>query len=244
MNQFVDLNEDGSFEVHYGKVLSSPPPSPLPSPPETPKSEKPQKRPRPKKSLFQAIATPKQNYNVEPSRYQAMGLVSRAVQRVGPAVVRVETETHLDSNGADAKEQTNGDENGDLSSDGEDRGDVFDGVPELEPPPSDDAGQNIDFGQGSGFIVNGEGYVLTNAHVVEGSTRVYVLLTDGRRFRAEIQGSDDIVDVAVLKIIPDGGREEVITNLPVAQLGSSDQMEVGQFVTAIGSPGGLDNTCT
>ena len=180
-------------------------------------------------------------------------------------MVRVETETYLDANGADAKggrngqgkvkseknEKKNGQQlnsngnNGD-SNDGEDRGDIFDGIPEAPPPPND---QNIDFGQGSGIIVNSEGYILTNAHVVEGATRVYVILTDGRRFSAEIQGSDDIVDIAVLKIIPDEtdkstGRKQMVADLPVAQLGNSDQMEVGQFVTAIGSPGGLDNTCT
>ncbi|KAL7540236.1 hypothetical protein ACHAXR_012525 [Thalassiosira sp. AJA248-18] len=254
MNQFVDLDEDGSFEVHFGKVLSSPSPSPSPS--TTPKSDT-----RNKKNLFQTIATPKQNYNVDGAHAQALGLVSRAVQRVGPAVVRVETETHLDSNGADGgqgkakvekpgkkKEQVNGNGNGDFSNDGEDRGDIFDGIPEAPPPSDDSSGQNIDFGQGSGIIVN-EGYILTNAHVVQGATRVYVLLTDGRRFRAEMQGFDDIVDVAVLKIVPDEADKstdlkKMMANLPVAQLGNSDQMEVGQFVTAIGSPGGLDNTCT
>ena len=99
------------------------------------------------------------------------------------------------------------------------------------------------------MIVNGEGYILTNAHVVEGATKVYVLLTDGRRFRAETRGSDDIIDVAVLKIVPDDGEDvadhrRTVSDLPVARLGDSDRMEVGQFVTAIGSPGGLDNTCT
>jgi len=244
MNQFVDLSEDGSFEVHFGKT------SPSLSPTTTPKSEKTQLIPSTKKGLFHTITTPKQNYVGDGARAEAMGLVKFAVQRVGPAVVRVETETYLDADGGKGKVQSekqlnnNINENGDLSNDGEDRGDIFDGIPEA-PPPSD-SGQNIDFGQGSGIIVNSEGYILTNAHVVEGATRVYVLLTDGRRFRAEMQGSDDIIDVAVLKIIsePDSIDKQMMTNLPVAQLGNSDQMEVGQFVTAIGSPGGLDNTCT
>ena len=78
----------------------------------------------------------------------------------------------------------------------------------------------------------------------------HVTLTDGRRFRAETQGEDAIVDIAVLRIVPDEGaggpgkRGGADLCLPVAQLGDSDGMEVGQFVTAIGSPGGLDNTCT
>lgn len=258
MNQFVDLDEDGSFEVHFGKVLSSSPSSaPVSSSTSTtPKSEKTQMGDsNRKKGLFRAIvATPKQNYNVDGGRAaRALGTVKFAVERVGPAVVRVETETQLDATGAKKKNEQpngNGNGNGDLSNDGEDRGDIFDGVPEAPPPADDyDAGLNIDFGQGSGIIVNSEGYILTNAHVVEGATRVYVLLTDGRRFRAEMQGSDDIIDIAVLKIIPESGdgTDKSSTNmadLPVAQLGNSDQMEVGQFVTAIGSPGGLDNTCT
>lgn len=266
MNQFVDLDEDGSFEVHFGKSLSSS----SPSPPTTPVPENTELSTKQiKKSLFRTIATPTQNYNVDGARAEALGLVKNAVQRVGPATVRVETETHLVANGADTKvrngpgkpknekqekkkEQLNDNNgNGEFSNEGEDRGDIFDGVPEAPPQSDDNVGQNIDFGQGSGIIVNSDGYILTNAHVVASATKIYVLLNDGRRFRVEIQGSDDIVDIAVLKIIPDettdksNDRKQMsMANLPVAQLGNSDQMEVGQFVTAIGSPGGLDNTCT
>ncbi|KAL7549920.1 hypothetical protein ACHAWF_013175 [Thalassiosira exigua] len=255
INQFVDLDEDGSFEVHFGKVLSSPSPVPI----DPVNSDKAKVDTRRKTSLFNTISSPKKQ-NFDGARAQALGLVSRAVQRVGPTVVRIETET--ETNGADEwdgqgrqqydradKKQLDGDGTGDLSANGEDRGDVFDGVPEAPPPSDDNGGQNIDFGQGSGIIVNSEGYILTNAHVVDGATRVYALLTDGRRFRAELQGSDDIVDVAVLKIVPEDSdkmddHKHMMSNLPFARLGNSDQMEVGQFVTAIGSPGGLDNTCT
>ena len=257
MNQFVDLDEDGSFEVHFGKVLSSPP-SPAPASTPAPSGTKsPAGTTRKGVSLFKPTLytnPPKQINKLDGSRPQALGLVAQAVQRVGPAVVRVETETYLDADGnresisqgkADSKKLD--DRNGNGFTEGEDRGDIFDGVPEAPPPSDDLSGQNIDFGQGSGIIVNREGYILTNAHVVEGASRVYVLLTDGRRFRAEMQGSDEIVDVAVLKIIRDetdkseSGRK---MDLPMARLGNSDEMEVGQFVTAIGSPGGLDNTCT
>ena len=145
-------------------------------------------------------------------------------------------------------------------------GDVFDGVPEAPlpppPPPSGHRPRSIDFGQGSGIIFDdgatgegGRGLILTNAHVVDGATRIYILLTDGRRFRAEVRGSDDIVDVAVLQIVADDdAAEESETakeeapfpplHLPVATLGNSDSLEVGRFVVAVGSPGGLDNTCT
>lgn len=258
MNQFVDLTEDGSFEVHFGKVLSS---SPTPSPPTAkPESEKSEDGSLRRSSLFQTITAPMQN--LDGGRAQALGLVSRAVKRVGPATVRVETETYLDDDGGNQRHGAKSEKvekksdqldngNGDFANEGEDRGDIFDGVPEAPPPADDSVGQNVDFGQGSGIIISSEGYILTNAHVVDGASRIYVLLTDGRRFRAEMQGSDDIVDVAVLKIIPEqdeasgsSSRKPMLAPLPVAQLGNSDQMEVGQFVTAIGSPGGLDNTCT
>mmetsp|Transcript_4601 Transcript_4601/g.6860 ORF Transcript_4601/g.6860 Transcript_4601/m.6860 type:complete len:796 (+) Transcript_4601:29-2416(+) len=251
MNQFVDLDEDGSFEVRFGKVLSSSPPSPsaqtqapvppAPSPPPQSKKRSPRTKP-----LFQTVTTPKQNYFTDMNtRSQGMTLVARAVRQVGPAVVRVETETDLDAQETAEGNGRESDKGDGYNGEGEDRGDVFDGIPEAPPPSESNSGpRNIDFGQGSGMIVNKEGYILTNAHVVDGSNRIYITLTDGRRFRAELQGSDDIVDIAVLKIVPESDQTIDITTLPVAQLGDSDQLEVGQFVTAIGCPGGLDNTCT
>jgi S1-C subfamily serine protease len=273
MNQFVDLDDDGSFEVHFGKVLSSSPASlPSPSSPSPSVVLDPEKADviERRGSLFRTVVTaPKTYRDLNGDRVQALGLVSRAIKRVGPAVVRLETETYSDNNDGGGIEpsteklgghkQQRGDGNdrnniGDPANDDEGGGDIFDGVPGALPPPSDDrpGGGHVDFGQGSGIIINGEGYILTNAHVVEGATRVYVLLTDGRRFKAEMRGSDDIVDVAILKIVPEfGGADEgtdehrrLMAGLPVAELGDSDLMEVGNFVTAIGSPGGLDNTCT
>lgn len=67
-------------------------------------------------------------------------------------------------------------------------------------------------------------------------------LTDGRVYSCSVTGTDDIVDIAVLKILPDEGPP--MTNLPVAELGDSDQLKVGNIVIAVGSPGGLDNTVT
>lgn len=69
-----------------------------------------------------------------------------------------------------------------------------------------------------------------------------VTLTDGRVYSCVVTGTDDIVDIAVLKILADAGPP--ITNLPVAELGDSDQLKVGKVVIAVGSPGGLDNTVT
>ena len=89
---------------------------------------------------------------------------------------------------------------------------------------------------GSGFIVSADGFVLTNAHVVDGASEVYVKLTDKREFKAKVIGSDRRSDVAVLKI--DGNK------LPKIAIGDSEKIRAGEWVIAIGSPFDLDNTVT
>lgn len=91
-------------------------------------------------------------------------------------------------------------------------------------------------GMGSGFIINADGIILTNAHVVRDAREVTVKLTDRREFRAKVLGSDPKTDVAVLKIDA--------KNLPVVPLAKADDLKVGEWVLAIGSPYGLDNTVT
>jgi len=91
-------------------------------------------------------------------------------------------------------------------------------------------------GQGSGFIVSKDGVVLTNAHVVAGADEVTVTLTDQREFRAKVVGSDATTDVAVLKIDA--------KDLPTVRLGDPAQLRVGDWVVAIGTPYGLENTVT
>ena len=91
-------------------------------------------------------------------------------------------------------------------------------------------------GQGSGFIVSADGLVLTNAHVVQGATDVTVKLTDRREFRAKVLGADPQTDVAVLKIDA--------KNLPVVRLGNTRDLQVGEWVLAIGSPYGFENSVT
>lgn len=91
-------------------------------------------------------------------------------------------------------------------------------------------------GVGSGFILSADGYVMTNAHVIDGADEVLVTLTDKREFKAKVLGADASTDVAVLKI--DG------TDLPFLTLGSSDKIRVGEWVIAIGSPFNLENTVT
>ena len=89
-------------------------------------------------------------------------------------------------------------------------------------------------GQGSGFIVSEDGVILTNAHVVRDAQEVMVKLTDRREFRAKVLGSDPKTDVAVLKIEAKG--------LPVVKLGSAQDLRVGEWVLAIGSPFGFENS--
>ena len=92
------------------------------------------------------------------------------------------------------------------------------------------------FGAGSGFIVSPDGVILTNAHVVRDANEVTVKLQDRREFKARVLGSDPKTDVAVLKI--------EARNLPVVPIGNSKNLQVGEWVLAIGSPYGLDSTVT
>jgi serine protease Do len=89
---------------------------------------------------------------------------------------------------------------------------------------------------GSGFIISGDGYILTNAHVVDGADEVTVRLTDKREFKAKTIGTDKRTDVALIKIEASG--------LPTVRLGDPGQLKVGEWVVAIGSPFGFDNSVT
>lgn len=89
---------------------------------------------------------------------------------------------------------------------------------------------------GSGVIVDAEGYILTNNHVIEGADKIKVRLNDGREFIATVKGQDPRTDLAVLHI--------KAKDLPVAVLGDSDKLEVGEWAIAIGNPFGLEHTVT
>ncbi|MBI5779880.1 MAG: trypsin-like peptidase domain-containing protein [Planctomycetes bacterium] len=91
-------------------------------------------------------------------------------------------------------------------------------------------------GVGSGVVVNNDGYIITNNHVVQGMDEIRVTLDDGREFMGKVIGSDQVSDIAVVKIKAD--------NLQPAILGDSDQAEIGEQVLAIGSPFGLGQTVT
>ena len=101
------------------------------------------------------------------------------------------------------------------------------------PQPQDDEQPR---GVGSGFILTADGFIMTNAHVVDGADEVLVTLTDKREFKAKIIGADKRTDVAVVKIEASG--------LPAVKVGDVARLKVGEWVMAIGSPFGLDNTVT
>ena len=143
--------------------------------------------------------------------------VVAAVQKVGPAVVRINaarTVTSRAPGGFDDPLLRR----------------FFGSEPSA--PPS----RRVERGTGSGFIINANGQILTNAHVVNGADTVSVTLKDSRTFEGEVLGQDPVTDVAVIQI--------KANNLPVIALGNSDVLQPGEWVIAIGNPLGLDNTVT
>lgn len=106
--------------------------------------------------------------------------------------------------------------------------------PDRNQPDGDDEQQPR--GVGSGFVLTADGFVMTNAHVVDGADEVIVTLTDKREFKAKIIGADKRTDVAVVKI--------EATGLPAVKIGDVSRLKVGEWVMAIGSPFGLENTVT
>jgi serine protease Do len=147
---------------------------------------------------------------------------STLVEQYGPAVVNISTTAKVHTN---FQEFQIPEEPGDP---------FFDFFRRFQiPMPQGDA---IRKGVGSGFIVSPDGYILTNAHVVDDATEVTVKLTDKREFKAKVIGADRRSDVALVKIDA--------KDLPVERIGESERSKVGEWVAAIGSPFGLDNTVT
>jgi serine protease Do len=194
------------------------------------------------------------------------------VDRVGPSVVNIRTTTRVSSS-SDTRGLPPGMDNGDMSEffrrffgipmpgtpgtpgspgsprggnggggGGNDQGGDSGGgsgrgnrnAPQDSPDSQDNSEQSS--GVGSGFILSADGYVMTNAHVVDDADTIYVTLTDKREFKAKLVGVDERTDVAVLKI--------QATSLPAITMGDSNKVRVGEWVLAIGSPFGLDNTVT
>ncbi|TXI23985.1 MAG: Do family serine endopeptidase, partial [Roseateles sp.] len=150
------------------------------------------------------------------------------VERVGPAVVNIRTaeKVKLSENQQEMNEQMQ---------------EFFRrfGIPvpnQRRGAPRDDDDGPTRRGVGSGFILSADGYVMTNAHVVQGADEVIVTLTDKRELKAKIIGADQRSDVAVVKVEASG--------LPVVKIGDSTRAKVGEWVMAIGSPFGLENSVT
>ncbi|RKP52051.1 DegQ family serine endoprotease [Trinickia fusca] len=170
------------------------------------------------------------------------------VDKVGPAVVNIRTTTHVSST-TPQRGLPPGLDDGDMSEFFR----RFFGIP-LPQTPNTPHAPNVPHGGGnapdspdggdaeqsngvgSGFILSTDGYVMTNAHVIEDADNIYVTLTDKREFKAKLIGADDRTDVAIVKISA--------ANLPAVTIGDSNKVRVGEWVVAIGSPFGLDNTVT
>ena len=113
------------------------------------------------------------------------------------------------------------------------------GIPNMPGMPGQNGEPQPDYKSqslGSGFIISSDGYILTNAHVVNGADEVIIKLSDKREFKAKIVGTDKRTDVALIKIDA--------TGLPKANIGDPSKLKVGEWVAAIGSPFGLENTMT
>ena len=155
-----------------------------------------------------------------PVASNSRSFVASAVEKTGPAVVRIDTEktvaTRIDPLFEDPLFR-------------EFFGDRFGGRMPRERQIR---------GQGSGFITQKDGIILTNAHVVSGADRVTVTLKDGREFEGVVKGKDDVTDLAVVQI------QTLGVDLPVAPLGNSDSVRVGDWAIAVGNPVGLNNTVT
>jgi serine protease Do len=171
-----------------------------------------------------------------PVQAQAAALPDFAelAERVGPSVVNIRTTERARSAGPGAGPQ--------MDEEMQEFFRRFFGVPlpgTPAPPrggPRQGQQEEVPRGVGSGFVISPDGYVMTNAHVVEGADEVYVTLTDKREFKARIIGSDRRTDVAVVKIDA--------TGLPAVRIGDVNRLRVGEWVMAIGSPFGLENTVT
>ncbi len=167
----------------------------------------------------------------QPAQAQALPEFADLAERVGPAVVNIRTTERRAARSSGGPEID------------EDMLEFFKrfGLPIPNQPtprgqrPAPD-GEPQQRGVGSGFILSADGYVMTNAHVVEGADEVFVTLTDKRELKARIIGADRRSDVALVKIDAAG--------LPTVRIGDVGRLRVGEWVIAIGSPFGLENTVT
>ena len=163
-----------------------------------------------------------------PSPSQLSSEFSKIAKQVEPAVVNINTETIIKAPSRDRRQSPFGNQQ-------EEPFDLFErffGGP-MDGPRRDMKTRAL----GSGFVVDKAGYIITNFHVVEKADTINVSLASGDEFKAKVVGKDEKTDIAVLKV-------ETKKDLPVAKLGNSDGMTQGDWVLAIGSPFGLEQTVT
>jgi serine protease Do len=176
----------------------------------------------------QAIATPPAS--AAPVQPLVTGLpdFTALVERYGPAVVNVRVDERPQAREAQQRRQQPPDS-------AEEFFRRF-GIPDFPGFEIDPREQTPRRGEGSGFIVSPDGYIMTNAHVVMGASEVVVTLSDRRELDARVVGFDETTDVAVIKV--EG------SDLPAVKLGDSSKLKPGQWVVAIGSPFGMQNSVT
>lgn len=168
----------------------------------------------PKKSVQPVISSLSLPDNQSSINQEQLNFIAQAVQKVGPAVVRINASRQVSNKIPRNFEHP-----------------LFRRFFEENIPS-----ERIEEGTGSGFIVSDDGLIMTNAHVVEGADIVSVNLKNGQTFAGQVLGVDKITDVAVIKINAN--------NLPTATLGRAEKLIPGEWAIAIGNPLGLDNTVT
>ena len=176
------------------------------------------------------VAVPSGAALAQPSVVRGLPDFTELVEQVGPSVVNIRTSE---------KVSTRGNVNGmdeDMLEFFRRFGVPIPNMPRQQRPQRPQPDEEQPRGVGSGFILTPDGYVMTNAHVVEGADEVIVTLTDKREFKAKIVGADKRTDVAVVKIEASG--------LPAVKVGDVSRLKVGEWVMAIGSPFGLESTVT
>ncbi|MCU0538165.1 MAG: trypsin-like peptidase domain-containing protein [Hydrococcus sp. Prado102] len=159
----------------------------------------------------------KPSNNVAPAIATPTNFVTDVVNRVGPAVVRINASRTVNMQAPE------------MFNDSFFRNFFGSQIPSTP-------NRQVQRGLGSGFILSANGEIITNAHVVDGADEVSVTLKDGRTYKGRVMGADPVTDVAVVKIDAE--------NLPTVQLGNADNLQVGEWAIAIGNPLGLDNTVT
>ena len=169
-----------------------------------------------KSKSFDAANEPITNQSI-PAKYSEYNEIAAIAKKVGPAVVRIDSSRTVKNSNAEMFNDP-----------------FFRNFFGSQMPQIPDT--QIQKGIGSGFIINEDGKILTNAHVVDGAEKVTVTLKDGRTFEGKVMGRDTVTDVAVVKI--DG------KDLPTVKVGDSNSLQPGEMAIAIGNPLGLDNTVT